>query len=76
MSNCKMGTKVLCLLVGVAVGAGLALLLAPRSGREVRRYLARRAEDGRDYLAAVSKEFRRQAEDVVERGKSLAARLA
>jgi gas vesicle protein len=60
----------------VAVGAGLALLLAPRSGREVRRYLARRAEDGRDYLAAVSKEFRRQAEDVVERGKSLAARLA
>jgi gas vesicle protein len=76
MSNCKMGTKMLCLLVGVAVGAGLALLLAPRSGREVRRYLARRAEDGRDYLAAVSKEFRRQAEDVVERGKSLAARLA
>ena len=36
------------LIVGVAVGAGLTLLLAPQSGRRTRRHLARRVEDVTD----------------------------
>lgn len=32
------------LLIGLAVGAGLALLLAPRSGEETRQAIARRAK--------------------------------
>jgi gas vesicle protein len=36
------------LIVGVAVGAGLTLLLAPQSGRRTRRHLARRVEDVAD----------------------------
>lgn len=36
------------ILVGVAVGAGLALLMAPQSGRRTRRTLARRVEDVAD----------------------------
>ncbi len=56
-------------LAGVGIGAILALLLAPKSGEETRRFIAGKAEEGRDYINAKSKEFRRQAEDIVEKGK-------
>ena len=36
------------LLLGVAVGAGLALLMAPQSGRRTRRALVRSMEDVAD----------------------------
>lgn len=36
------------LVLGVAIGAGLALLVAPQSGRRTRRTLARRVEDVAD----------------------------
>ncbi|MFP4624171.1 MAG: YtxH domain-containing protein [Gemmatimonadota bacterium] len=36
------------MIVGLAIGAGLALLLAPQSGRRTRRYLSRRVEDVAD----------------------------
>ncbi len=35
-------------VVGVAIGAGLALLVAPQSGRRTRRRLARTVEDVAD----------------------------
>lgn len=76
MKGCKGASNLAFLLAGMGIGAGLALLFAPKSGKEVRRYLVRRAEDGRDYLTAVGKELRRQAEDVVEKGKDWATKLA
>ena len=76
MKGCKGASNLAFLLAGMGIGAGLALLFAPKSGKEVRRYLVRRAEDGRDYLTAVGKELRRQAEDVVGKGKDWAAKLA
>ena len=76
MKECKGASSLAFLLAGMGIGAGLALLFAPKSGKEVRRYLVRRAEDGRDYLTAAGKEMRRQAEDVVEKVKDWAAKLA
>jgi gas vesicle protein len=76
MGECKIGSSLAFLLAGIGIGAGLALLFAPKSGRETRKYIARRAEDGRDYVTVVGKELRRQAEDVVDKGKGLAAKLA
>ena len=76
MSECRGTSYLAFLLVGVGIGAGLALLFAPQSGKETRKYLARRAEDGNEYMTSVGKEIRKQAEDVVDKGKGLAARLA
>jgi hypothetical protein len=38
--------------VGLAIGSGLAVLLAPRSGSETRRLLRARMEDAREYVTS------------------------
>jgi gas vesicle protein len=43
--------KFLYFLAGAGIGAVLALLFAPKSGKETRELLARTATDGRDYLS-------------------------
>jgi gas vesicle protein len=58
-------------LAGLGMGAVLALLFAPRSGKETRDYIAEKAEEGRDYVKAKTEDLRRQAEGAVEKGKDL-----
>jgi len=52
------------LLIGLGAGAIAALLLAPQSGRKMRRTLRRKYEDARD----VFDDLKGQAGDVWERG--------
>jgi gas vesicle protein len=75
MRECKVSTNLAFLLAGMGIGAGVAILFAPKSGRETRRYVARRTGDGRNYVAAMGKELRRQAEDIVDKGKDWAAKI-
>lgn len=42
--------KFLCFLVGAGIGAVLALLFAPKSGRETREMIARGAGDSKQFL--------------------------
>jgi gas vesicle protein len=61
-------------LAGLGMGAILALLFAPRSGKETREYIAGKAEEGRDYVKARTEDLRRQAEGAVEKGKDLVSK--
>jgi gas vesicle protein len=65
------GTNLGFFLAGLGMGAVLALLFAPRSGKETREYIAGKAEEGRDYVKAKTEDLRRQAEGAVEKGKDL-----
>jgi gas vesicle protein len=65
------GTNLGFFLAGLGMGAVLALLFAPRSGKETRDYIAGKAEEGRDYVKAKTEDLRRQAEGAVEKGKDL-----
>lgn len=58
-------------LAGLGIGAILALLFAPKSGKETRDYIAQKAEEGKDFVKTKTEELRRQAEDAVEKGKDL-----
>ena len=56
-------------LAGLGIGAVLALIFAPQSGKETRELIAQKATEGRDYVTTRSRELRDQAGDLVEKGK-------
>jgi gas vesicle protein len=65
------GEKFVWLLAGVGLGASIALLFAPYSGRETRRRLTRLAEDSRDRLAESGQEVLDKGKLALERGKAV-----
>lgn len=69
MSNDNGSAKLAFFLAGVGVGAVLALLFAPKSGKETREFISRKASKGKEYVSTKGKELRSQAEEVVDRGK-------
>jgi gas vesicle protein len=71
MSEENGGSKVGFFLAGLGIGAVLALLFAPRSGQETRDMIAQKAGEGRDYVKTKTGEFRKQAEEAVEKGRDL-----
>ena len=52
------GEKFLYFVAGAGLGAVVALLFAPKSGRETRELIARTATDGRDFLTSKVSEGR------------------
>ncbi|MEW6117477.1 MAG: YtxH domain-containing protein [Nitrospirota bacterium] len=58
-NNHKAGSVITSLLVGGLVGAGLAMLFTPHSGKRMRRRITDMAEDARDYATHVQKNLSR-----------------
>jgi gas vesicle protein len=54
------------LLLGVLIGAGVALLFAPRSGPETRKEIGRRARQATDKVKNVAEEVKGQVVDTYE----------
>jgi gas vesicle protein len=54
------------LLLGVMIGAGVALLFAPRSGPETRREISRRARQATDKVKGVAEDMTSQVVDTYE----------
>jgi len=59
-------------LAGASIGATLAVLLAPQSGRETREYLGRQARRGREALDDMRHEAFETGRELFEKGRSLA----
>jgi gas vesicle protein len=74
MSENNGASKVAFFLAGMGIGAILALLFAPKSGKETRDYLTQKAEEGREYVTARGRELRKQAEETVEKAKDVVAK--
>ena len=58
------------LLLGVLIGAGVALLFAPRSGEETRRDIRRKARQAGDAVKGVASEVTGQVVDTYEGAKA------
>ena len=60
------------LVVGVVLGAAVALLLAPESGKRTRRKLMKQAERGRKTILESSQEIFDRGRELYERGREIA----
>lgn len=70
---CSSGTTLLSFLTGTVIGAGLALLYAPKTGVETREILSDYKNDLKDKTRNLNlpESLRGSAEDIAERGREL-----
>jgi len=59
-------------LAGAVLGASVALLYAPKSGKDTRGYLSDQADEGREALAHSGKDLMDKGKDLYDRGRVLA----
>lgn len=65
-------TAILWFVGGAALGAAVALLLAPEPGDQIRRKLAGQAERGRKTIVESGQELFERGRELYERGRELA----
>jgi gas vesicle protein len=58
-------------LAGAVIGAAVALLCAPKSGRDTRQLIADKAQQGKDVVAGSTREMVDAGRDMFERGRKL-----
>ena len=61
------GTAVTFLMIGIGAGALIALLLAPKTGKQMRKELRRKYDDARDTLQDWSEDARDRVNDAVDK---------
>jgi gas vesicle protein len=69
------GTAVTFLLIGLGVGAALGLLLAPKTGRQLRKDLRRSYDDALETVSDWTDEAKDRFEEAVEKGADFAEEL-
>jgi gas vesicle protein len=74
--NSHVGTAITFLLIGLGAGALAGLLLAPKTGKQMRRDLQRGYEDAKDNLGDWADEAKDRVREVGERVRDAASRGA
>jgi len=64
-------SKLAYFLVGGGIGAVIALLFAPRSGRETRDLIAQKANEGRERMASTSRTVSDRVTDYIDKGREM-----
>jgi gas vesicle protein len=73
--NSTVGTAVSFLLIGLGIGAAVGMLLAPKSGKQIRKDLRRSYDDTIDTISDWTDEAKERFEEVVEKGAGLTEQL-
>ncbi len=63
-------------VAGAAIGATVALLYAPQSGRETRRIVRRKAREGSEALSEHGRDLYEKGRDLYEKGLKVADEAA
>jgi gas vesicle protein len=71
-SSSQAGTAVTFLLIGMGIGALTALLLAPKTGKQLRKDIRRKYEDVKETVDDWTDDAREAAEDLIDRGSEIA----
>jgi len=70
-----LGTAITFLLIGLGAGAAVALLMAPKPGKQLRKDLRRSYDDAVDRIQELTGEARERIEEILERGGDIAELL-
>jgi gas vesicle protein len=71
----NVGTAITFLMIGVGAGALVALMLAPKTGKQMRKDLRRKYDDARDTLQDWSEDAMDRVNDVVDKSSDWADEL-
>lgn len=71
--DCGIGSVFIGFVLGAAIGGGLALLLAPRSGEETRGKLQGYADQTRDRLREMTDDAESRIKTALDEGRELVA---
>jgi gas vesicle protein len=69
------GTAITFLLIGLGIGAAVGLLLAPKTGKQIRKDLRRSYEDAMETISEWSDEAKERFEEAIERGTEFTEEL-
>jgi gas vesicle protein len=64
-------SKLAYFLIGGGIGAVIALLFAPRSGKETREIIAQKAVEGKELLTSAGKNVSESVSTYLEKGKEV-----
>lgn len=64
-------SKLAWFLTGLAIGAAVGLLYAPKSGKDTREYIVRQTEKGRQIVNDTGKDVADASREMFERGRKL-----
>lgn len=70
------GSQLVWFTAGAAIGATIALLYAPQTGKETRRYLGKKTRHGRDVLAEAGGDIAEKGKELFEQGRRMADQAA
>ena len=68
------GSNVSNFLLGLGIGAAIAILFAPKAGAETRAYLENTMKEGKQYAQDTADEIQKQAKDLLDRGEKVISR--
>ncbi len=72
MANNDTGSSIAWFIAGAATGAAIALLYAPKSGKDTRKMLHKTTREGREVVEASGKELMDRGKDLYDRGRKIA----
>jgi gas vesicle protein len=66
------GSHLVWFTAGAAIGATIALLYAPQTGKETRRYLGKKSRQGREAIADAGGDLADKGKELFEKGRRMA----
>lgn len=69
MSHHRGANRIVWLLIGAAAGAGVALLYAPKKGKDTRRFIRRKAGEAREVISDAGESVREVYDTVSDAGR-------
>jgi len=76
MSQNNNGDRLLWFFAGAAIGASIALLYAPQSGRDTRRFIQKKTREGTEALAETGRDLVDKGRELYEKGRRVADEAA